>query len=241
MSDSIGKLFIVGTPIGNLGDMTHRAVEILRSVDIIACEDTRTSRTLLNKYLINKPLIAHHSKNERDSTQGIVKLLSEGKNIGIITDSGMPSISDPGAMLVSAVRDAGFDIDVIPGVSSLTTAVSLAGVTAPWIFAGYTPATPKMRRRKLRSLSNIDMPIIFFEAPHRIGKFIEDIIDILGDRPVFLLRELTKIHQQVISSQASHLLELADDNKFRGELVMIIMPEPIDVADKNSMIPDDLL
>jgi 16S rRNA (cytidine1402-2'-O)-methyltransferase len=227
MSDNtsnLATLYIVGTPIGNLGDLTFRALETLKSVDYIACEDTRNSQVLLEHYQIKKPLLAHHSHNEKNSTQGIIKLLTEGKSVALISDSGMPAISDPGAYLINAVREAGLRIELIPGVSALTSAVTLAATKTPFIFLGYSPATGKMRRRILRKHSELDCSIIFYESPHRIKELLEDVLEVLGDRQITVARELTKIYEECQTKLASEFL--ADIEKIEmGELVVIIHPK----------------
>lgn len=220
-----GKLFLVGTPIGNLSDISSRAIQTLQNVDIIACEDTRNSKTLLSKHGIFTKTISHHSHNEKNSTDGIIKLLEQGKNLAIISDSGMPVISDPGSYLVDKLREMNFDIDVIPGPTAFTTALTFAGITPPYLFHGFAPSTPKKLRRILRKYCEYEFPVVFYESPHKITNFLENSLKLLGDRYVILLRELTKIHQEYLNMRISELLEYKDENKFRGELVIVIMPK----------------
>lgn len=228
-----GTLYIVGTPIGNLDDVTLRALEVLRKVDIIACEDTRKTRVLLNKYGINAKLIVHQAHNEKKSSIGILQLLEQGKNVALVTDSGMPVISDPGGELIRLVRDSDCNVDIIPGASALTTAVSLSCITAPFMFLGFAPATPKKIRRVLRKHSSLDCPLIFYEAPHRIFKMVKEILDILGNREIIISRELTKIYQEVIQTDAERFLQ--DHQEIKGEIVLIILPEKQD-EDKTDFI-----
>jgi len=228
-----GKLYLVATPIGNMGDITRRAVEILNTVDIIACEDTRTSGILLAKLNIKKHLIAHHSYNEKDSTIGIISLLKDGKSVALISDSGMPVISDPGASLVDAVRANNLEVDVIPGASALTTAVAMAALQPPFLFAGFSPATPKKRRRILREYTNLNIPIIFYESPHRIEKFMADIYSVCGNRNIVILRELTKIYQEIIEKPCAEIIEHITNNPLKGEMVVIIRPEKKEKNDEH--------
>ena len=218
-----GKLYLVGTPIGNMGDITLRAIEILSQVDIIACEDTRTSGNLLRFHNISKKLISHHSHNQKNSTKGIIQLLQEGKNIALISDSGMPIISDPGGYLVTQARLLEIEIDIIPGPSALTTAISLAALSPPYIFLGFSPGKTGNLRKKLKQFIPTQVPLILYESPHRSIRLLTMLSEEFQNPKVTLLRELTKIHQTILTAPASEVA--LNPQISRGEQVFIIHPE----------------
>ncbi len=222
-----GTLFIVATPIGNLGDITLRALDTLRMVDTIACEDTRVTARLLARYEIKKPLVIFHAHNARAGGARIVGLLSEGKNIALVTDAGTPGISDPGNELVASVRRELPDtrVEVIPGVSALTSALSIAGATTPtFIFLGFLPHK-KGRKKLFEEIANAVRAVVFYESPHRILKTLSSLAETLSPQhTVTVARELTKIHESVIIGSAKEVLEhftLASE-EVRGEFVLII-------------------
>ncbi|MEP7083730.1 MAG: 16S rRNA (cytidine(1402)-2'-O)-methyltransferase [Betaproteobacteria bacterium] len=219
-------LYAVATPIGNLRDITLRALDVLRGVDRIAAEDTRVSATLLRHYGIATRLLALHEHNERAQAQRIVALLREGESIALISDAGTPGISDPGAQLVAAVRTAGFDVLPIPGASALTAAVSVTGWGAlPFTFVGFLPARSGARRTALDGLRDSHAALVFYEAPHRIVAALGDLVERLGGtRRVTLGRELTKRFETVHESTLADGLEwlTADTDRQRGEFVLIV-------------------
>ena len=222
-----GTLFIVATPIGNLGDITLRALDTLRMVDTIACEDTRVTARLLARYEIKKPLVIFHAHNARAGGARIVGLLSEGKNIALVTDAGTPGISDPGNELVASVRRELPDtrVEVIPGVSALTAAISIAGApVSEFIFLGFLPHK-KGRKKLFEEIANAIRPIVFYESPHRILKTLFSLADTLSPQhTVTVARELTKIHESVIIGSAKEVHDhftLASE-EVRGEFVLII-------------------
>lgn len=227
-------LYVVATPIGHLADMTLRAIAVLKGVDIIAAEDTRVSRTLLDHYGIRTRLIAVHEHNERASAQGIVQLLEQGQRVALITDAGTPAVSDPGAQVVAAVRAAGFKVIPVPGASALTTALSVAGVAqGPVTFIGFLPVKGGQRREALSEYSQSRATLVCYESPHRILETLQDIVTALGEaRGLVLCRELTKRFETVLEGSAAELLQRVeqDADQQRGEFVLVIRPAA-EVAD----------
>lgn len=223
-------LYVVATPIGNLGDITLRALDVLRGVDAIAAEDTRHSRSLLDHFGIGTRLFAVHEHNERAGAEGIVKLLDKGQAIALITDAGTPAVSDPGAKVVNAVRAAGHVVIPVPGASALTAALSVAGVEAGAVtFAGFLPVKGGQRRDWLATLQDAQGATVCYESPHRILESLADIYDVLGpDRRLVICRELTKRFETVRAGSAAELLEQvrADEDQQRGEFVLVIHAAP---------------
>lgn len=214
-------LFLVPTPIGNLSEMTPRALEVLSSVDVIACEDTRTSGQLLRHFEISKRLIAYQNFNEESSARGIVNLLSQGNNVALISDAGYPLISDPGQRVVSQVTAAGYNVVPVSGCSAVLNAVVASGLIAqPFIFIGFLPAGNTDRVKKLREYKPYPMTMVFYEAPHRIQKMLQSCLEVLGDRRCCLCREMTKIHEEFLRGTISEMIEIAGDLK--GEMVLVV-------------------
>lgn len=217
-------LYVIGTPIGNLSDMTYRAVETLKNVDYVAAEDTRHTLQLLNHFEIKKPLISCRAQNEKFVAEKIVKLLEEGSSVAYASDAGTPGISDPGAVLVDCVREGGHDVVPIPGVSAFATLISVAGSGGKTlIFEGFLSPKPGKRRSRLRELMATGDAIIIYESPFRITKLLSDIADIDSTRRVVVGRELTKLHEEIISGSAE---ELRDDftnrPSIKGEFAIFI-------------------
>ncbi len=214
----MAKLYIVGTPIGNMQDITLRALDTLKSVDVIACEDTRHSLPLLNKYDVKARLIAYHKFNEVECAKKIVDLIIDGKSVAIITDAGMPSISDPGSEVISLCRDMGVDTELVPGPTAFASAITLSGVKATgFIFIGFLPEKSVDKVSILSKCALTGLPIVLYVAPHDLIKTASQIKDVLGDRKVYVCRELTKMHECV------EVTTLADFHaEDRGEIVMII-------------------
>lgn len=213
-----GTLYIVGTPIGNLGDITLRAIETLKSVDFIACEDTRHSLKLLNYYEIKKPMLACHMHNEIQAAAKIIGLLSSGKNVAYISDAGMPCISDPGAELVAKARANDADICIIPGATAVTSAMALSGITRRgFCFLGFLPEK-KLLPQLLEPYRNIDIQLVFYSAPHDINNDLSALYKFFGGRNAYVVKEITKMHESV---QIGKLGEITVDNP-RGEYVIII-------------------
>lgn len=217
-------LYVIGTPIGNLSDMTYRAVETLKNVDYVAAEDTRHTLQLLNHFEIKKPLISCRTQNEKFAAEKIVKLLDEGSSVAYASDAGTPGISDPGAVLVDCVREGGHDVVPIPGASAFATLISVAGSGGKTlIFEGFLSPKPGKRRSRLRELMSTGDAIIIYESPFRITKLLSDIADIDSTRRVVVGRELTKLHEEIISGSAE---ELRDDftnrPSIKGEFAIFI-------------------
>ena len=214
-------LYLVPTPIGNLNEMTPRAIDVLNSVDVIACEDTRNSGQLLKHFGISKRLIAYQNFNETSSTKGIINLLSQGNNIALISDAGYPLINDPGQRVVSEVTALGYNVVPISGCSAFLNALVASGLIAqPFIFIGFLPPSTHDCVKKLRLYQSFPMTLIMYEAPHRIEKMLQSCLDVLGDRHICIARELTKVHEEFIRGTISEILPIASELK--GEMVVVI-------------------
>ncbi len=214
-------LYLVPTPIGNLNEMTPRAIDVLNSVDVIACEDTRNSGQLLKHFGISKRLIAYQNFNEASSTKGIINLLSQGNNIALISDAGYPLINDPGQRVVSEVTALGYNVVPISGCSAFLNALVASGLIAqPFIFIGFLPSSTHDCVKKLRLYQSYPMTLIMYEAPHRIEKMLQSCLDVLGDRHICIARELTKVHEEFIRGTISEILPIASELK--GEMVVVI-------------------
>ncbi|RLC37663.1 16S rRNA (cytidine(1402)-2'-O)-methyltransferase [candidate division Kazan bacterium] len=215
-------LFIVATPIGNLQDITLRALDTLKSVDIIAAEDTRQTQKLLAHFKIKKQLVSFHKFSRENKLNQIIGLLKSGKNIALVSDAGTPGISDPGQKLVAAARDNNIKIIPIPGPSAITTILSTAGINADsFLFVGFIPKK-KGRKTFLKELSKISVPVVLFESPARVLKTLKDIREHLGERDVIVGRELTKIHEEILSLPVSQMINYFVDNQPKGEFVIVI-------------------
>lgn len=214
-------LYLVPTPIGNLSEMTSRALEVLRSVDVIACEDTRNSGQLLKHFEISKRLIACQNFNEESSSKGIVKLLEEGNNVALISDAGYPLINDPGQRVVMDASDAGFNVVPVSGCSAFLNALVASGLAAqPFLFIGFLPSGNTDRVKKLKEYKDYPMTMVFYEAPHRIEKMLKDLLGVFGDRKCTIARELTKMHEEFIRGTVSELLQAVPE--LRGEMVVVV-------------------
>lgn len=228
--NEMGTLYVVATPIGNLGDITLRALDTLKQVDAIAAEDTRHSIGLLRHFGISKPLIAVHEHNEQQSAAALLKRLQAGESIALVTDAGTPAVSDPGAVVVNAVRAAGGKVVPVPGVSAVITALSVAGITEPgFSFIGFLPASQSQRRKRLQALQAMPLTQVFYEAPHRIVECVQDMLYVLGaERTLTLARELTKTFETIHTAQLAEMLAWieADANQQRGEFVLCLHSAP---------------
>ena len=215
-----GKLFLIATPIGNLGDITYRAVKTLEEVDIIAAEDTRHSLKLLNYLGISKPLISYHRHNEDTKTEELIKILKDNKNIGLITDAGTPGISDPGEEVVKEAIKENIEVVPIPGACALINALIASGLnTREFSFYGFLPLDKKLREEKFEDIENQNKTVIFYEAPHRLTKTLKEMLSRFGDIEVVIAKELTKIHEGYIRGNISQILELLEDVK--GEYIIL--------------------
>ncbi|MGZ8567033.1 MAG: 16S rRNA (cytidine(1402)-2'-O)-methyltransferase [Actinomycetota bacterium] len=221
---SAGTLFVVGTPIGNLGDMTERARQVLGSVDVIAAEDTRRTGRLLRALGIAKPrMVSVHDANERVRTDELVRRLRRGATVALVSDGGMPLVSDPGYRVVRAAVAEGIDVQVVPGPSAAIAALVVAGLpTDRWAFEGFLPKKSGERRRRLDAVAGDDRTLVFFESPLRLRGSLADVIVVLGDRQVAMCRELTKLHEEVIRGRASDVLATLGDADPKGEVVLVV-------------------
>jgi len=219
-----GTLFVVATPIGNLSDLSFRAVETLRSADWIACEDTRHTRKLLSRYGIEGRLVSYHEHNEKERSEELLERLEKGATIALVTDAGTPLISDPGFRLVRKASEMGLRVVPVPGASAIMTALCAAGLeTDRFFFGGFLPRKPAERRRLLEELSALEATLIFYEAPHRIRQALEDIEAVMGARPVVIARELTKLHEEFLRGSPAALRELLERRgAVQGEITLLI-------------------
>jgi len=225
---------VVATPIGNLEDITYRAVRILGEVDQIACEDTRQTRKLLDRYGVSKPLVSYHEHNERTRSQELLRELTAGKNIALVSDAGTPLIADPGYRLVTEARGQGIPVVPIPGPSALVAALSVSGLPTDAVyFGGFLPAKTTQRKKLLEELKASPATLVFYEAPHRILETLEDIAGVLGSRPISLARELTKIHEELLHGTPLELRDmLAARAALKGEFTLMIgKGEPLPAED----------
>lgn len=220
----MAELYVVGTPIGNLGDITFRAIETLKKVDFIAAEDTRHTLQLLNHFEIKKPLISCRAQNEKIAGEKIVKLLQEGHDVAYASDAGTPGISDPGAVLVDIVRNFGFNVVPIPGPAAFATLVSVAGTGGKTlIFEGFLSPKPGKRRSRLKELMATGNAIVIYESPFRITKLLSDISDIESERRIVVGRELTKMHEEITSGTASQVFaDYSARQSIKGEFAVFI-------------------
>lgn len=217
-------LYIIATPIGNLEDITLRALRTLKEVDLIAAEDTRHSKILLNKYEIQTPLLSYHSHSSTAKTDKIIDLLREGKSVALISDAGTPGISDPAYQLVSAAIEANIQICPIPGPSALLAALSISGLPMDkFLYLGFLPLK-KGRQTLLQTLPAETRTIVIFESPHRLVKTLAQLLEFLGDRQIAVCRELTKIHEQALRGTIEQTLSHFQKTKPRGEFVLVISP-----------------
>jgi 16S rRNA (cytidine1402-2'-O)-methyltransferase len=218
-----GMLYIVATPIGNLGDITLRALETLKSVAVIACEDTRTSRVLMQHYGITTPLTACHEHNEAKASGELVSRMLGGEKVALVSDAGTPLISDPGGRLVAAAVDAGIQVVPLPGASALLSALSVANLPAlPFYFAGFLPPKTKARRDALQSLAALDATVAFYESPNRLADSLQDMIAVFGDRQAAVARELTKLYEECRRGTLSELAAHYTEHPPRGECVVLV-------------------
>jgi len=230
MADMENALYVVATPIGNLGDITLRALETLRGVDLVACEDTRHARQLLDHHGIKAQTLALHQHNENEAADKLIAQLGAGKRIALITDAGTPGVSDPGARAVAAVRSAGFKVVPIPGPNAAIAALSAAGLSDPhFLFVGFLPAKVGARRTAISALAAVAATLVFYEAPHRVRETVADLVELLdGARTIVFARELTKLFEQIAAmplAEAPAWLA-ADANRERGEFVLLLSAPP---------------
>lgn len=218
-----GKLYVVGTPIGNLGDLSPRAAEILETVDFIAAEDTRVTVKLLNHLGIKTPMISYHEHNKLSRHEVIADRIANGESCALVTDAGMPAISDPGEDLVRFCRERELSIEAVPGPSALITALAISGMPSKrFCFEGFLSVDKKERKAHLESLRNNEHTMIFYEAPHKLTATLEDILKVLGDRKIALVKELTKLHENCMLTTLSTAVQHFKENQPKGEYVLIV-------------------
>ena len=226
-----GTLYVVGTPIGNLSDISERATDTLEFVDFIAAEDTRVTLKLLNAFEIKKPLMSYHKFSDDSVSEKICMRILSGENCAVVTDAGMPCVSDPGEELVIKAYEMGIDVVSVPGPSAVITALSVSGLkTARFAFEGFLPVNKKQRKEILSKLKTDTHTLIFYEAPHKLKETLSDLYEFFGDRKISLCRELTKIHEEVIRTTLSGAVSFYEENNPRGEFVLVI-----EGADENSL------
>lgn len=218
-----GALYLCATPIGNLEDITFRVLRVLGEVDLIAAEDTRHTRKLLSHYDLHTPLTSYHRHNHKKKGEYLLGTLALGKNVALVSDAGMPGVSDPGSELVAAALEKGCRVVPVPGPSALITALVVSGLpTGSFVFAGFLPVAKKARREKLNELCDRRDTLIFYEAPHRLKATISDLVEALGDRQAAAARELTKRYEEVIRGALTELAKHFEENEPRGEFTLVV-------------------
>lgn len=218
-----GKLYVVGTPIGNLGDFSPRAVEVLDSVDFIAAEDTRVTMKLLNHFDIKKEMVSYFEHNKRERGEMICTRIANGESCAVVTDAGMPAISDPGEDLVKLCHEMGIEVESVPGPTAFATALAISGMpSGRFTFEGFLSVNKKSRREHLEEIKDEKRTLIFYEAPHKLSNTLKDLYNALGDRELAIVREITKIHEQVIRTTLKEAAELYANGGIKGEIVLII-------------------
>lgn len=223
MEKEYGTLYLVATPIGNMEDITYRAVRVLCEVDVVAAEDTRHTLKLLNHLNIKKPLVSYHDNNRLQRGKELVERLKNGENVALVSDAGMPAISDPGEELVKMCVEEGIRVTVIPGCTASLSGLVVSGLpTRRFVFEGFLPHRRADRIRRLEELSGEERTLIFYESPHRIRDMLADMLEVFGDRQCALARELTKVHEEVLRGSLSELVERLREKQPRGEFVVVV-------------------
>lgn len=227
-----GTLFVVGTPIGNLGDFSPRAVETLKNCDFIAAEDTRVTLKLLNHFEIKKPMISYFEHNRREKGEVIAQRILAGENCALVTDAGMPAVSDPGEDLVVLCAEKGIDVKAVPGPSAFVAAAALSGLpVGRFTFEGFLSMNKQSRREHLLSVKHEKRTMIFYEAPHKLSATLKDLFDCLGDRRLAIVREITKIHEEAIRTTLKEAAEKYAETPLKGEIVLVIEGEKEEKAE----------
>lgn len=237
-----GVLYVVATPIGNLEDITMRALRILADVSLIACEDTRHTRKLLTHFGINTPQTSYYREKEAEKTKKIIEILLAGNDIALVSDAGVPCISDPGFILVNEARKKGIVVTPIPGPSAVTTAISMAGVKADhFLFCGFLPAKKAERKKALQALVTQSALLVFYESPHRMQQCLDDCLAVLGDRLIVVCKELTKVYERCMRGTISEVLNALAGEEIRGEFVVLVqgaevLETPMDERDLRGLL-----
>lgn len=228
-----GKIYLVPTPIGNLKDITLRALEVLENVDIIAAEDTRQTLKLLNHFEIKKTLISYHQHNEQGKSEDILELAQQGKSIAIVTDAGTPGISDPGAVIVQKCIENNFEFEVLPGATAITTALVYSGLdTTKFVFRGFISRENKERKKLFEEVKNLRETIIFYESPHRLLSTLSTLMNELGNRRISVCRELTKLHEEIVRGSIEEVIQIFSARTVKGEFVLVVEGKTQDEIDK---------
>ena len=220
---NIGTLYIIATPIGNLEDITLRAMRILKEVDVIAAEDTRHTRKLLDRYEIDTSMTSYHDHNKEEKAPVLIDKLLDGKNIALVSDAGTPGISDPGYFLINLAISENIPVVPIPGATAAIAALSISGLpTDRFVFEGFLPSKQTARKKRLKELEQEERTLIFYESPHRIMKTMQDILDVFGDRKAVITRELTKIHEETVRGPVSSVLKQLNKGVLKGEFTIMV-------------------
>ncbi len=220
--DNKNKLYLVPTPLGNLGDMTIRAIEVLKMVDIVFCEDTRVTKELLKHFEITKKLVSCHEYNESNMVEEAKKYLDEGQNIALVTDQGTPIISDPGYKVVSSLIQAGYDVVSLPGPTAFVPALTVSGLPPqPFLFYGFLSSKKGLREKELKNLQNYPYTMIFYEAPHRIEEMLQSLLEIFGNRRISISREISKIYEEIYQGTIEEVQEEVKEG-IKGEIVVVV-------------------
>ena len=221
-------LLVVPTPIGNMEDITLRALRVLKEADVIACEDTRRTMKILSRYGIRTPLLSYHSFNEKERARDLAERLSRGETVALVSDAGTPGISDPGYELIRYSLEAGYEVDVLPGPTAVVPALLLSGFPPrPFLFEGFLPKRKGERRRRLEELRDFGGTIVFYLSPHGPVKVLGDVLEVLGNRPAVILREISKLHQERIPGDLASLLASLGEGVLKGELVLVTGPAAV--------------
>lgn len=231
--DKKGTLYIVGTPIGNLGDITIRAIETLKSVDVILAEDTRQTLKLLNHFNIQKHLVSYHRHNEDEKIKNVVDFLNSGKDLALVSDAGMPVISDPGQNLIKYLVANNYNIVTIPGVTAVITAIVKSGLDSTrFTFEGFLSINKKQRKQRLESLKNEERTMVFYEAPHKLLATLKDMYEVFGKRNICIARELTKLHEEYIHTTFEEAISKIEQFGIKGEIVLLIEGKDLSVLEQ---------
>ncbi len=236
----MSKLYVVGTPIGNLSDMSPRALETLSSVDFIAAEDTRVTLKLLTHFDIHKPLISYYEHNLHEKGEEIINRILAGETCAIVTDAGMPCISDPGEDLVKLCAEHGIEVNVVPSPTAAMSALAISGLsTSRFSFEGFLSVTKKQRNAHLEEIKDLRHTLIFYEAPHKLKRTLEDLLRVLGNRRISLCRELTKIHEEVLRGTISEMIQYYENVNPKGEYVLVVEGKSIVQEGRN--VPEEAI
>jgi 16S rRNA (cytidine1402-2'-O)-methyltransferase len=236
MSETKGALYLVATPIGNLEDVTRRALRVLAEADVVACEDTRHTRQLLEHFGIRARTISYHEHNERERSEELARMIEEGASVALVSDAGTPGINDPGYRVVRACAERGLRVVPVPGPAAFVAALTASGLpTDEFYFGGFLPARTHARRQRLESVRGLRATLVFYETPHRIAQALADAREVLGEREAAVARELTKLHEEVLRGRLSELAaRFSDGASARGEMVLVIDREVIEEGEAES-------